>query len=411
MTELQKMLAKLGALKTAAQEALDTNDVETAKAKMAEAKALKEKIELQEQLDNEMEHELTDRAKSMEPVTTAATKDNANAIRAIIKKMTHRKLTDAEKTLLLPTAEDPDGENGEAYILPQDISTKINKRIRDFKSFRNVIGMIKTTALTGSLPVEDVSGVTGLLDLTDGQNIGDSEDPKFVAVRWALKKKGAIITMSNTLLQMTDNDLEEYVIDYFAKKAVITENNMAVAALKSNKTVITITGWAHLKSLINTKLDPASLYGTVIVTNQDGFDIFDRAVDENGRPILQPNPSDPTKKVMFGYPVEVFSRKMLPGSEATATEDGYVPVFFGNLESGAKFVLNKDIQFATSKEAGFRTDTTLARVIELIDCVQYDGSDECYVYGQLKVADKMTTSDPEPDPEPDPEESTEQPAG
>ena len=40
MTELQKMLAKLGALKTAAQEALDTNDVETAKAKMAEAKAL-----------------------------------------------------------------------------------------------------------------------------------------------------------------------------------------------------------------------------------------------------------------------------------------------------------------------------------------------------------------------------------
>lgn len=70
---------------------------------------------------------------------------------------------------------------------------------------------------------------------------------------------------------------------------------MAVEVLKSNKTPKPIKEWKDIKSLINKELDPGVLFDTVIVTNQDGFDWLDSQEDKNGRPILQPNPTEPTK--------------------------------------------------------------------------------------------------------------------
>lgn len=384
MTKLEMLSAQLAAVKAAVQAALDANDNETARIKMDEAKAIKERMELQRQLDDEEKAEMETKSE----VAPETTKENASSIRAIVKKIARLPMTEAEKALLVPTTTNPDGVNGEAYILPQDIRTKIINRIRDFRSFRDVIGTITTTALTGSITFEDISGIAGLTNFEDGTTIGTSEDPKFTKVSFALKNYGALISMSNTLLAMTDNDLVNYVIDYFAKKAVITENSLAIAALNTGKTVKTLADWKALKTSINKDLDPASLNGMVIVTNQDGFNALDSALDENGRPILQPDPVDPTQRRFVGYTVKVFSNAQLPSTAATSSKAGYAPIYYGNLESAAAFVEAGSIQFATSTEAGFTTNTTVARVIELLDCVQTDSSDECYIYGQIEVEAK-----------------------
>ena len=373
MKLLDQLQNKLETLKTECQELLNQGKVEEAKAKMQEINATKDAIDVQRVLDQEEDEEMDNKMPK-----DKKEKEAANALRAIIKASMGKKLSDAENALLVQTPGTGAG-NGEGYILPQDIKTLIQEKIRQYKSFREVLGYIPTTALTGSFPVENFETLTGLVDFTDGTDGEDTKDIKFTNVSFALKEKAAFIKLSNTLLKMTDNALINYVADCFAKKAVITENTMAIATLKKDKSAKAIADWKALKSSTNKDLDPAVLYGMCYVTNQDGYDVLDSALDTTGRPVLQPMPTDPTKKTFMGYPIHVFSNAMLPTVEEKA------PIFYGNLEEAVKFVDNDDYAFATSEHAGFVSNTTVARVIEHVDVVQVDKSDKIYIYGEITI--------------------------
>lgn len=378
MRKIDEMKNKLRTLTTETQNLLNDNKVEEAKAKMKEIKALKDAIDLQKELDEEMKdnvkNKVPERGKSK-----STSKENANIIRAMIKKVTNRTLTEAENSLLIPQTSTSD-DKGISYILPTDVSTRIRKKIRQYKSLTTVVGYMPTGALSGSFPVENFETVSELIDFTDGEDGKESDDISFKNVSYSLREKAAFIKLSNTLLKMTDEDLINYVVRVFAKKAVITENKMIVEALKKDKTVKLLENWTALKSSINVDLDPSMLYETCIVTNQDGFDFLDKQLDENGRPILQPNPADATKKMFNGYPIELFSNTMLK------TVKGKAPIIYGNLKEGVNFVdLKGLISFATSSEAGFMSNTTIARLIEFIDVVQVDSSDKCYIYGSLPL--------------------------
>lgn len=389
MTKLEEMQAKLASFLTAMQDHIDNDELDKADSVKAEIDKLADKIEKQK-----LVNKLTQKNKIPEepvPVSTSVedkTKENASFIRACIKKFSGKPLTETEDSLLLPSTSSPNGTNGEGYILPQDIQTKINKRIRDFRSFRDVCGHLSTTALTGSFPVENIDSVSGLVDFTDGTDGNEETDFSFTQVKFSLKEKAAFIKLSNTLLALTDNDLISYIADIFARKAVITENAMAVEEIEKGKAKKTLNGWNALKHSINVDLDPAALYGTVIVTNQDGFDFLDSELDTTGRPILQPDPTNPTVKRFMGYPIKVYSNAQLKSTAATASKDGFAPIYYGNLSEGVKFVDLGLTQFATSKEAGFMSNTTIARLIEFVTAVQCDASDKCYCVGQIKVADK-----------------------
>lgn len=397
MKKSLEMKNKLETLKNEAQTLLDQNKVKEAQDKMDKVKNLKNAIIVQESLEAEEEESLAaqqieNKYKDIENgLTKDATKTNANFLRAALKKVTGKSLTEAENALLLPTTSTPEGTNGESYILPQDIRTLITKKMRQYKSIRDVIGYMPVGALTGSFPVENFETVTGLVDFTDGTDGNDSDDIKFKNINYALKEKAAFIKLSNTLLALTDNSLINYVVEIFSKKAIVTENSMGIAALKKGKTVKNLADWKELKSSINKDLDPAVLFGCSIVTNQDGFDILDSALDTTGRPLLQPNPSNPTQMIFKGYPVEVYSDTMLPSSTATTTVKAKAPIFYGNLVEAVKFIdLNGNIAFATSSEAGFMSNTTIARLIEFIDVQQVDSSDKCYIYGELEFGELAT---------------------
>lgn len=380
MKLLDQLNNKLETLKVEAQALLNEGKVEEAKAKVVEINDTKDAIEVQKVLDKEETEEINNKMDKKEnPINE---KEAANGLRAIIKASMGHKLTEAENALLVQTPGTGAG-NGEGYILPQDIKTIIQKKIRQYKSFREVLGYIPTTSLTGSFPVENFETLSGLVDFTDGADGTDTTDIKFTNVSFSLKSKAAFIKLSNTLLKMTDNALIEYVAECFAKKAVVTENTMAIATLQNGKSVKAIADWKALKKSTNVDLDPGVLFGMCYVTNQDGFDVLDSALDATGRPVLQPMPGDATKKTFMGYPVEVFSNAMLP---TVGTSTKKAPIFYGNLREAVKFVDTNDYAFATSEHAGFMSNTTVARVIEHVDVVQVDKSDKIYVYGELTIA-------------------------
>ena len=354
------------------------------KATLEEIKNKRQEIELKKQeieIEKEIENSIKEPVPAPKNPIKDKTKENANVIRAIIKKCIGKQLTEVENSLLVPTQTNPNGTNGEGYILPQDIRTQIEEKKREYKSLRTIVGSIETTALTGSFPIEDFDTLTELIDFTDGTDLSDNgNEIRFSNVTFSLKEKGALIKLSNTLLAMTDNNLVAYIVGIFAKKAVLTENKMILKTLQSNKTVKDLADYKALKSSINVDLDPATYNSMVIVTNQDGFNFLDSQLDTMGRPILQPNPANPTQKLFMGYIVEVFSNSML------ATTGGKAPIFYGSLTDGVKVVDNGALAFATSLDAGFISNTTLARVIELIDVVQADKSDKCYCYGEFTIS-------------------------
>jgi HK97 family phage major capsid protein len=305
------------------------------------------------------------------------TRENANCIRAMIKKTLGKGLTEAENSLLVG------GTNGEGYILPQEIITRITQLTRQYKSLAEVLGYIPVSALTGSFPVEDFETVSALVDFADGTPIGDISDISFKNVSFALKEKAGFISLSNTLLGMTDNDLISYVSGVFAKKLVVTQNTIGLASIKNGKTVKAIADWKALKSSINKDINEGVKEGTVVVLNQDGFDMLDSALDSFGRPVLQPNPTNPTQRLFMGYPVVVFSNAMLP---TTGTTTKKAPIIYGNLKESVKFVGNGQYSFATDKSVGFMSNVTVARIITYLDCVQVDASDAIYIYGELTIA-------------------------
>lgn len=382
MKKIDELKAALETVKSEAQAFLNENKVTDAKAKMEEIKELKASIEIQEALDAEAMQEVQnkiDNKKGEDKMEN--TKQTANAIRALIKVGMGKSLTEAENALLIPAS--GNGTNGEGYLLPQDIRTMIVEKIRQYKSFRDVLGYIPSTTLTGSFPVEDFETLSELIDFTDGTDGTEPTDIKFKNVAYSLKEKGAIIKLSNTLLQMTDNNLIAHIANIFAKKAVITENKMAIAALQAGKTIKQIAGWAALKKSINVDLDEAVKYGTVVVVNQDGWDVLDSALDGTGKPVLQANPANPTQKLFMGYPVHVFSNTLLPTTGTTTKKS---PIFYGNLTEAVSIVDNGQYSFATSAHAGFNSNTTVARVIEYVDVVKVDASDKIYIAGELTVA-------------------------
>ncbi|WP_164169629.1 phage major capsid protein [Ruminococcus flavefaciens] len=384
MSKIEEMQAKLAVIINTAQDYLDKDDLENADKMQKQAQELADKIEKQKALDKlSAGIEVPQASQATEGAKDATkAKENASFIRAALKKLSGTKLTEAEDALLLPSVTYPNGEHGEGYILPQDIRTKIKEKLRQFRSLREVCGYLKTTSLTGSYP-SDNDETEGLIDFTDGTDGTYVTDPAFTPVSWSLKEKGAFIKISNTLLSLTDNDLINYIVKRFAKKAVITENAMAKAKLEANKTAKTLSGWEALKESINVDLDPDALYNTKIITNQDGFNALDKALDHNGRSVLQPDPTQPTKRLFMGYPVEVFSNAMLP-SDST---NNVAPIYYGNIEEGVQFVDLDNISFASSKEAGFMSNTTICRLIEWVDVTQPDASDKCYCFGKLALGE------------------------
>ena len=75
-------------------------------------------------------------AAAEEKTEPASVEKTASFFRAVFKTIAGKTLTPAEKALLTPDPVTATGDNGEGYILPKDISTKINQLIRELSSER-----------------------------------------------------------------------------------------------------------------------------------------------------------------------------------------------------------------------------------------------------------------------------------
>lgn len=369
MRELQAQMAKLN-------EEAKGYLVEGENYDLAKAEEILNKIdELQKEYD--LQERIAAKGKSEVPVEEVEKSAKVDGFGLIGKLLSRKSMDEREKAALVTGTS---SQNGETYLVPEDVRAEINELRKTYISAKSLVSVETTDALAGSVNYED--GVpTGLTAFDDGDAIAEETGIKFVLKKFTIGWMGKIIPISRILLGAEKAGLMNYINRFFLRSAILSENAKIFDTLKNGYnggTAKAVAGWKALKKSINKDLDPACLLDGVIVTNQSGFACLDEEEDKDGRPVLQPNPANPTEKLFQGLPVRVFPDAQLPNIDAT-----HFPVLYGDLKAGATFVEHGALEFAVSEHYFFGKNQTALRVIEGFDVLSTDTG--AYIYGSFSA--------------------------
>lgn len=339
----------------------DQKNFDDASAKLGEIKKLKKEYEVEKALFEAEQGKVPDKG-------NLNTEKKTDGFKVVAKMLKKQQLSDTEKALVTG------GTSGENLLIPEDVDLAIRELRKQYKSAKELVTVIPTESMSGGFNFEKGTPA-GLTSLDDGADVDETGNPTFDRKPFAIKLFGKLIAVSNVLKGSEKAGLMAYINKWFVRNAIITENKEIFAKLEEDKTAKALTGWKDLKTSINKDLDPSALIGAKIVTNQTGFDILDSEVDGQGRPILQPNPANPTEKLFQGLHIEMFSDAELPNVS------GKAPVFYGSINAGCYFIEKSGLEFAVSDQYLFGKNQTALRVIEGFDTIQADT--KAYEYGTL----------------------------
>ncbi len=351
----------------------ENKDLEKAEGCLNKAEELQKELDLLGKIENAKKANAADVATEVE-----GTK-KADGFELIVKMM-NGKATEAEKAALVTGT---DSANGENYLIPEDVKTEINELRKSYVSAKELVTVEPTASLTGSVNYEK-GAPAGLVDFDDGDAIAEESSIQFDKIPFTIGFKGKLIPVSRILAKGERAGLMSYLDKWFVKNAIISENADIFATLKAGYnggTPKAIAGWKALKRSINVDLDPACKINGVIATNQSGFAMLDEEEDANGRPILQPNPANPTEKLFQGLVVKVYPDAQLPNIDAT-----HFPVIYGDTKAGATFKEFESLEFNVSEHFLFNKNQNCLRAIEGYDVMSTDKG--AYIYGSLTATVK-----------------------
>lgn len=342
---------------------------------LAKAEEIMNQIDaLQKEFD--LEARLQNVAKADAGATAEPAVETADGFKAMGKIITGKALTAEEKALISGT----DATHGENNLVPEDVKAAINELRKSYVSAKDLVTVVPTDSLSGSVNYE--SGTpAGLTAFDDGDAITEDTAPAFVKKTFTIGWHGKLIPISRALLGAEKAGLMGYLNRWFVKNAVLTENASIFAKLKAgynSGTPKAIAGWKAFKKSITVDLDPSCLIDGVIVTNQSGFAALDAEEDKDGKPVLQPNPANPTEKMFQGLPIRVYPDAQLANIDGT-----HFPVIYGSLKAGATFVEHQSLEFTLDGSYLFNKNQNCLRVIEGFDVMSTDTS--AYIYGSFSA--------------------------
>lgn len=273
------------------------------------------------------------------------------------------------------------GEDG-GFLVPEEIDHAIHEYSRAVMPLADLLGQMTVNSNSGWFPVatNPSKGMTKMG--SEVTKITTSEQPEFKRVSYVLSTYADWLPISNELASDEVSNLFGYISNFYARKYVLTRNELALAALdKLTAGAIKKTDDALvlLKTALNVELDPEISVLSTILTNQSGFNYLDSLKDDNGRPLLMPDPTQSTGYLFKGRPVKVASNVVLPNRTVTdtgATKGDYYPIYVGNFEQYATLFTRQALELASTDVGGsaFRTNSIEVRGIARLDCQIFDAA-------------------------------------
>ncbi|MGP3221870.1 phage major capsid protein [Lactobacillus paragasseri] len=256
------------------------------------------------------------------------------------------------------------GTGNAGLTIPEDIQLQIRTLTRSFTSLESLVNVENVTTSHGSRVYEKLADITPLKDLDDESVlIGDNDDPELTVVKYLIHRYAGITTVTNTLLKDTVDNIIQWLVNWAAKKDVVTRNAKILEVMGKAPKKPTISQFDNIKDLENNTLDPAIESTSSFITNQSGYNILSKVKDADGRYLMQPDVTSPDKYLIDGKPVIRIADKWLPDVS------GSHPLYFGDLKQGITLFDRQQMQIDTTNvgAGSFEHDTTKLRFIDRFD--------------------------------------------
>ncbi len=393
--EQKKIFNKINALKAEIEDLLAEDNIEEAESKYAEIEKLQKKFDMYEKLGGDPQGELQDHDDDHEDEPIAYTK--AEVVKAFVHTFCSRlskgklgKVTDRDREIMAAVTEmnETTGADG-GLTVPQDIQTTIKELRRTSDDLEQYVNIENVSTNKGSRVIEKDADSTPWGDVDEGEAFGEDNTPQFADVKYEIKKKGGILKVTYELLKDTAENVMNYLNKYIAKKSRATRNHAILTALDTEAagTEIAVASLDELKDIFNVELDPAIAATSIVITNQYGFNWLDKLKDEKGNYILQPDPTDKTKRLLFGaYPVVPLSKKVLKNKETK------IPLYIGDFVEALTLFDREKITIDINENVYWVNDKTGIKIRDRFDVKIVDG--EAFVKAEVDTAPVEAAQEP-----------------
>ncbi|CEQ00330.1 phage major capsid protein [Paraclostridium sordellii] len=380
--ELLELMNKIKAQKELVKNLVNENKIDEAKAAKDELKNLSDKFDVLYDLEAEADEAAKENIKNKAKKTEISnSKKESNAfVNAIKARLTESNISDEDKTILNQMSEGSPADGG--LTVPKDMRTEIKELRRGEDSLEDLVNVEPVTTLSGSRVIEVSAEETPFDNIDEAADFPDVETPKFKNIEYKVKKKGGTLKVTRELIQDSSENIKAYLKRWIAKKSKVTRNFLILKKADEmtkgkEKDVATLD---DLKDIFNVSLDPAIALTSKVITNQDGYNFLDKLKDSDGKYILQPDPTQPTRKLLFGtYPIRKLSNKTLKTTENKA------PIYCGDFKEAITLFDREtlSVEMNTQGDSYWNKDLAGIKVRERLDINDVDS--EAIVKGVITI--------------------------
>lgn len=264
------------------------------------------------------------------------------------------------------------GEEG-GFLVPDDVDHMIREKMRELNPLADLFS-VESVSTNSGWRVTDTAPTSGMVSVNEMGNIPEGENPAFQRVTFTLTKYAMFLPVSNELASDEVANLFSYIARWYAKKQIITENGLLLAALGSLSATNIAAGQElkGIKTALNVALDPAIALTSNLLTNQSGFNVLDCLTDETGRPLINRDPTTGTAKLLSGKTIHVVSDAVL--KNINSSDKKLAPVYVGDFKQYATLFRRTPLEVLSTNIGGnaWRTDSVEVRGISRMGVSKFD---------------------------------------
>lgn len=376
--KMRELLNKIAQKRMMARDFMDgeNKDLEKAAALMDEADELQKEYDLEARMYAAEKEDNT-------PTDEEVAEEKANKQ----EKNVIKEVADAIRRVAKTLNEGTGTEGG--YTVPADIVTKIQELREAQFSLEELVTVESVSTMAGERTYKTRAQKTGFKKVGEKSAIPAVAGPAFSRLQYAISKYAGYLPITNELLEDSDENLVNTVLAWLADESRVTRNNLILAAIRTKAAKAIDSGIKGIKSVLNKDLGQAFKPTSVVVTNDDGLDYLDQLEDKNGRPLLNPDPTN-SANMQLRAGATVVPIKVIPNTDMATTESK-VPFLIGDFKEGIVLFDRKKINIMTSNTAvvgsgedeinAFEDDCTIFRGIEREDVRVRDNKafENCYI--------------------------------
>lgn len=362
--KMRELLNKIAQKRMMARDFMDgeNKDLEKAAALMDEADELQKEYDLEARMYAAEKEDNT-------PTDEEVAEEKANKQ----EKNVIKEVADAIRRVAKTLNEGTGTEGG--YTVPSDIVTKIQELRESKFSLEELVTVESVSTMSGERTYKTRKQKKGFTKVGEKSAISATEGPAFSRIKYAIDKYAGYLPITNELLEDSDENLVNTVLAWLADESRVTRNNLILAAIKTKEAKAIDAGIKGIKSVLNKELGQAFKPTSVVVTNDDGLDYLDQLEDKNGRPLLNPDPTN-SANMQLRAGATVVPIKVIPNDDM-ATAESKLPFLIGDFKEGIVLFDRKKVNIMTSNTAvvgsgedeinAFEDDCTIFRGIERED--------------------------------------------